>query len=666
MCGIFGAVIGPRSVLLKGGDGYERVARLFRLSASRGKEAAGLAIANDASLAVFKEPLPAQKMIRMPELRRMVDHELRRERPESPLGFIGHSRLVTDGAREVNRNNQPVVSSGIVGIHNGIIVNHDELWAKHTDMRREFDVDSEVIFALLRSWLRKGDGLAQAAGKTFAELEGAASVAALLEDRDELLLATNNGSLYHHTDVKTDTFYFASERYILRTLLEVDPDDIEAVHPGHGLIVDLTTLEPESFRLEQPVVSNGVRVRATPRRIVDLSPEVEPPRRSKVSHPDFAAIAARFPHVSTTDRLRRCTRCVLPDSMPFIEFDEQGVCNYCRNWQPLPVRGLEALEEIIAPYRRSDGRPDCVVGVSGGRDSMYGLHFIKTVLKLNPVAFTYDWGMVTDLARRNVSRICGKLGIEHILVSADIDQKRSFIRKNVEAWLAKPSLGTIPLFMAGDKAYFHHMNEVRDQVGAPLGFFCENLYERTDFKTGFAGVRPQIVDDVRAYTIGAGAKAKLAAFYLKEFIRNPRYLNSSLLDSALAFVYYYVIKRDYYNLYGYTRWDEPTVVRTLIDEYDFELAPDTETTWRIGDGTAAFYNYIYHSIAGFSENDTLRSNQIREGVLGRDEAMRLIERDNHPRFPSIQWYLDVLGIERSLEEVVEIIQRAPKLYTFTR
>ena len=78
-----------------------------------------------------------------------------------------------------------------------------------------------------------------------------------------------------------------------------------------------------------------------------------------------------------------------------------------------------------------------LVGVSGGRDSIYGLHYIKTVLGLNPVAYTYDWGMVTDLARRNVSRICGKLGIEHILVSADIPQKREYIRKNVDAWLAR-------------------------------------------------------------------------------------------------------------------------------------------------------------------------------------------------------------------------------------
>ena len=56
---------------------------------------------------------------------------------------------------------------------------------------------------------------------------------------------------------------------------------------------------------------------------------------------------------------------------------------------------------------------------------------LKIYLKLNPIAFTYDWGMVTDLARRNIARVCGKLGVENIIVSADIHWKRENIRKNI-------------------------------------------------------------------------------------------------------------------------------------------------------------------------------------------------------------------------------------------
>ena len=61
--------------------------------------------------------------------------------------------------------------------------------------------------------------------------------------------------------------------------------------------------------------------------------------------------------------------------------------------------------------------------------------------------------------------------------------------------------------------------------------------------------------------------------------------------------------------------------RALRTEYNWELAQDTTTTWRIGDGTVAFYNYCYFTIAGFSEIDTFRSNQIREGALSREEGL---------------------------------------------
>ena len=664
MCGIFGAVVARDSAFHH--SKQEQLVRLFTLSASRGKEAAGLAIANAGSLVVFKEPMPATKMVRMPAFRQLVENELV-DRGGSGLAFIGHSRLVTDGAREVNLNNQPVLSNGFVGIHNGIVVNHEQLWTAHGSVRRQFEVDSEVIFALFRDHLRAGDGVARAVSRTFGELRGAASVAALSDDRDQLLLATNNGSLYYAAG--RHTFVFASESYILNSFLERGPlhrelgaAEVIPVRPGEAVLVDLATLAVTPFRFaDAPAAATPAR--ATKRRIEDRSPVVATPPPVVLRTADLDRLAARFPYASTTYQLRRCTKCVLPDSMPFIGFDEHGVCSYCRNHLRIRTRGDDELEDIIGPHRRNDGKPDCVVGISGGRDSMYGLHYVKTVLKLNPVAFTYDWGMVTDLARRNVSRICGKLGIEHILVSADIDQKREFIRKNVDAWLRLPSLGAVPLFMAGDKAYFHHLNKVRKQLSTPLGILCENLLERTDFKSGFAGVRPAIVDDVRAYTLKPQSKLQMMRYYGSQFLKNPAYLNSSLLDSALAFVYFYVIKRSYTNLYGYVPWNEDTVNRTLIDEYGFELAPDTECTWRIGDGTAPFYNYIYHTVAGFSEHDTLRSNQVREGVITRDEALERIDRENQPRFQSIQWYLDVLRIERSLEDVIAAINSIPKLYT---
>jgi hypothetical protein len=614
-------------------------------------------------------------MIRARDYRRFI-RDAASGRIRNGVAFIGHSRLVTDGAREVNKNNQPVIARGVVGIHNGIIVNHAALWRRHDYLQRQYDVDSEVIFALVRSHLDRGENLIQASRSTFAVLEGAASIAALFDDRDQLLLATNNGSLYYRYAPSTGTFVFSSERYIMDQFAEKHADVIgasETVHvrSGEGVVIDLEHLSVERFQLAaheaaDTDVAAVSRMRPTRRSVIDRAP-ADDPRHPPAPLPsvNVEAMDRRFPYRSMRDELRRCTHCVLPETMPFVDFDEAGVCAYCRRHRNHEWRGREALERLVAPYRRTDGRPDCLVSVSGGRDSMYGLHYIKKVLGMNPIAYTYDWGMVTDLARRNVSRVCGKLGIEHILVSADIQTKRKNIRKNVEAWLAKPSLGTVPLFMAGDKAYFYYLNKTREQLGVDLSFLCENPFERTDFKTGFAGVA-QRFDKESGFKLSLRDKIQLAAYFGREFASNRRFLNSSLLDTAKAFAFYYVIKHDYHNLYWYIGWDEETIESTLLGEYDFELAPDTKTTWRIGDGTAAFYNYIYYAIAGLTENDTFRSNQIRQGVMTRERALDLVDRDNRPRFASIQWYLQTIGVEQSLEQVLATIEAVPKLHANLR
>jgi hypothetical protein len=98
----------------------------------------------------------------------------------------------------------------------------------------------------------------------------------------------------------------------------------------------------------------------------------------------------------------------------------------------------------------------------------------------------------------------------------------------------------------------------------------------------------------------------------------------------------------------------------LIDEYNWEVADDTSTTWRIGDGTAAFYNYVYFTVAGFSEHETFRSNQIREGEMSREEALRLVESENIPRYENIKWYLDSVGID--FTEAITTVNSIPKLY----
>ena len=56
---------------------------------------------------------------------------------------------------------------------------------------------------------------------------------------------------------------------------------------------------------------------------------------------------------------------------------------------------------------------------------------------------------------------------------------------------------------------------------------------------------------------------------------------------------HFIYEKNYKSIFDYTNWDEAEIEKTIINEYKWELSKDTVSSWRIGDGTAPFYNYIY-------------------------------------------------------------------------
>jgi DNA-binding ferritin-like protein (Dps family) len=251
------------------------------------------------------------------------------------------------------------------------------------------------------------------------------------------------------------------------------------------------------------------------------------------------------------------------------------------------------------------------------------------------------------------------MGVENIIVADDITKKRKYIEINLRAWLKSPHLGMISILTAGDKHFFRHVETIKKQTGINLNLWGVNPLEVTHFKAGFLGVPPYFEEE-RVYTHGALKQLRYQKLRFKAMLKSPGYFNRSLWDT-LSGEYYrsFTKKEDYFHIFDYWRWDEEIVNKTL-ELYNWEKAPDTKATWRIGDGTAAFYNYIYYTVAGFSEHDTFRSNQIREGQLTREEALKLVEDENQPRYQNIKWYLDAVGV--SFEEAIKIINKIPKLY----
>lgn len=603
MCGIFGIVAATR---VSSGDLYQ----LAQHAQQRGRDSSGLF--------VCREGIPRVHRADRPVLRLLRTHR-------DALGSVavGHSRLITNGSGD----NQPVIRDGVCVFHNGIVVNDHAVW-REIGETPQLEIDTEVIAALAVQHLRSGkpiDGLSDA---ILARCEGVVACAIVVPSIGELFLFSNNGSLFR--GLRNGALHFASERFALEQL-------------GCERVSQVFALERVSI--------------PTTERTIEVTDEV---LSRKTLIPSIGTSST--PHEkmleSTNPDLRRCTKCVLPHTMPFITFDELGVCNYCRHYRPRNIpRPKQEIFDLVQPYRRREGA-ECIVPFSGGRDSCYGLHLIVKELRMKPITYTYDWGMVTDLGRRNISRMCAKLGVENIIVAEDIQLKREYIRMNLRAWIKSPHLGMISMLTAGDKHFFRHVETVKRQTGIALNLWGVNPLEVTHFKAGFLGVPPDF-EEKRVYSHGMMKQLRYQFLRFRAMLQSPGYFNRSLWDT-LSGEYYrsFTKKADYYHIFDYWRWHESEIDATLRS-YEWERAPDTTTTWRIGDGTAAFYNYIYYRVAGFSEHDTFRSNQIREGDVSREDALRLVEVENQPRYPNIKWYLDAVGLD--FEEVIAVVNAIPRL-----
>ena len=661
MCGIFGATVSANSGLNR--RTLEKlIETLFKLSESRGKESAGIQIYLPESRKswTIKSDQPATKFTRSLTYRKNLNEALdllfdsSGRRPNQPAVFMGHSRLVTNGSAQRSENNQPVTWGETTVIHNGIIVNVEEIWADNPHLMRLADVDSEVIAALLNLSMQSKWDPIEAMRSLFSQLKGSASVAWLHSSSLFLGAGTNTGDLFYARLPKSGGYVFASEHFILTSALSriEAKNSSMSVEAGSGIMVTLNDGVLHSFGFTQ---DTGKHLQITSPKLMSECSTSSSNIATKSTKPQGflnSSIDESLLYYSKESlrQLKRCSRCVLPSTFPFIEFDGTGVCNYCHSYVT-KYRGVDPdlakhnFFSKLERFRRSDGSPDVIVPLSGGRDSCYSLHLLKREFGLNPITFTYDWGMVTDLARRNIARVCGALGVQNILVSADIGKKRRNIRKNVLAWLKQPDLGLVPLFMAGDKQFFSIVNTIKRQTGCHLNVWGANPLENTDFKSGFCGVPPSF-DKKRLDYLSLGRRLQMLKYYGSAFVANPAYLNSSVADTSRAFLsYYFANRKDQVYLFNDVVWRESEVDTLLRQEYEFEISSESTSTWRIGDGTAAFYNYIFVTSCGFSEFDALRSNQIREGHVSREVALTKVLSENAPRPKAIHWYLSTLELD---------------------
>src|SRR5688572_25596050 len=111
------------------------------------------------------------------------------------------------------------------------------------------------------------------------------------------------------------------------------------------------------------------------------------------------------PSTKTAER-RICSRCILPDSVPGITFNTEGVCSLCQAEDANPSRpkqrgGEQAFLSALAPRKRSAAY-DCLCLYSGGKDSTFMLYVLSQVLKLRVLAMTLDNWFISPQTQTNI------------------------------------------------------------------------------------------------------------------------------------------------------------------------------------------------------------------------------------------------------------------------
>ncbi len=178
---------------------------------------------------------------------------------------------------------------------------------------------------------------------------------------------------------------------------------------------------------------------------------------------------------------RVCNVGVWDETIPGIEFDEFGVSNYAKLYKnlteayPRGEKGLEVWNDIVKQIKlNSNGKYNCVVGVSGGTDSCYLLHLAKE-LGLNPLAVHLDNGWNSEIAVSNIEKMTKKLDIDLITHVVDYEEIKDLLKSYMKAgmpWIDLPTDIAIKsiLYRVADKykiKYLLRGNDFRTEGSQP-------------------------------------------------------------------------------------------------------------------------------------------------------------------------------------------------------
>jgi N-acetyl sugar amidotransferase len=347
-----------------------------------------------------------------------------------------------------------------------------------------------------------------------------------------------------------------------------------------------------------------------------------------------------------------CKKCVVPETRPSISFNEDGICSACQMASEKDEKidwtlRYKELINICNKYRRiNDWEYDCIVPVSGGKDSIYQVHTIKNEFNMNPLCITWKTPTRTPLGYFNLE-ILKSIGVDHIDFTPNPDGMNSIIKESLIEF-GDPSL-------LDHLAIYNLIPGLALRFKIPLVIWGENPYmEYGGRNSTESNKNIQDSDFINNHHVMKG-KGPLDWVTFDR----PRRQIASLIppdEYSLAQIQYMPIYLGYYK-----PWDA---------KHNLKIAQSYGYKTRGGGPLMGLYDYadidcsniiIHHYIKwlkfGFNRITDHASNEIRKGRMTREQAILLIKDQDGLKPPKefIQKLCNLIGISNS--EFWEILEK---------
>jgi imidazoleglycerol phosphate synthase cyclase subunit len=350
------------------------------------------------------------------------------------------------------------------------------------------------------------------------------------------------------------------------------------------------------------------------------------------------------PNWNEPKKMEWCTNCTYPKlSATPLAFNEDGLCTGCQNsnvkfeitdseWE----RRKESLREIIARGAcPNKSRPDCVIGVSGGKDSYFQTHFVKNVLGFEPLLVTYYGNNYTDVGERNLRRMADVFDVNHIIYHPGVPLLKKLNRLGVQImgdmnWHGHVGISTLPMKMAA----IHKIPTVlwgehgyQDLCGQfSMNDFIEWTYRNRleHFARGYDW----------NYMVG------LEGITEKNMYPYMYPTDQEIFDVDLRGVF----------LSNYTPWDANKHLPLMVEKYGFEVSNDPfERTYRLGSNLDDIHengghDYLKWIKFGYGRCTDHTSKDVRSQNMTREEAMALIKKHDHIRSKDMDRWSNYTGM----------------------